>query len=180
MRRACALSLAAGAGAAVAWRSLLRALLLAKFRRDVRALNAGDHRPLLAGYADDAVLRFNDAEHRWAGVHVGREAIERFLRDFVAAGVQGEVRDLLIAGPPWRLTLAVRFDDHAHGPDGRELYRNRTFLLIRTRRGRVVHHEDFYEDTERIVAFERRLRELGVDPAPRRPPSDIEWTLRRE
>ena len=27
------------------------------------------------------------------------------------------------------LSLIVRFDDHAHGPDGAQLYRNRTLLL---------------------------------------------------
>jgi hypothetical protein len=27
-----------------------------------------------------------------------------------------------------------------------------------------VHHEDFYEDTARIEAFDRRLSELGIEP----------------
>ncbi len=34
--------------------------------------------PLLGAYDDDAVLRFNDGEHRWSGEHRGRDAIERF------------------------------------------------------------------------------------------------------
>jgi ketosteroid isomerase-like protein len=95
----------------------------------------------------------------------GRETIERFLRDFVGAGLQGELRELFTQGPPWGMVLVVRFDDRASGPDGEELYRNRTVLVIRTRWGRIVEHEDFYEDTERIEAFERRPRELGVEPA---------------
>ncbi|MGH2991364.1 MAG: hypothetical protein ACRDMA_16185 [Solirubrobacterales bacterium] len=78
---------------------LLRRLLLLKLRRDLRALNGGDHRALLSG------------------------------------------------------------------PGGEQLYRNRTALLIRTRWGRIVEHEDFYEDTQRIQTFEARLRELGVEPA---------------
>jgi ketosteroid isomerase-like protein len=134
-------------------------------RRDLRAVNAGDHRPLLAGYADDAVLRFNDGDHRWAGEHRGREAIERFLRNFVAAGRRGERRELFTQGPPRRMALVVPFDDRALGSEGEELYRNRTVLAIRTRWGRIVEHEDLYEDTERIEAFERRLRALGVEPA---------------
>lgn len=139
-------------------------MLLIKLRRDVRALNAGNHRPLLARYARDAVLRFNEGDHRWSGEHRGKAAIERFLRNFAGAGLQGEIRELFVAGPPWRMTLVARFDDHATGPDGEEIYRNRTVLVGRTRWGRIVDHEDFYEDTERIGAFEARLRELGIRP----------------
>lgn len=163
-RRTRTTSAVTGAAAALAGRALLRRALLAKLRRDVAALNAGDHRPLLAGYAEDAVLRFNPGAHRWAGDHVGKPAIERFLRDFTHAGVQGEIRDLWLGGPPWALTLVARFDDGATAPDGTRIYENRTALVVRTRWGRIVEHEDFYEDTERIAAFEARLREFGITP----------------
>jgi ketosteroid isomerase-like protein len=161
-----ALTLAAGAGGVVAARALLARLLLVKLRRDVHALSAGDYRPILANYAQHAVLCFNDGEHRWAGEHRGRAAIERFLQDFVAAGIEGEISGLLFTGPPWRMTLVVRFDDHAHDPAGVEIYRNRTVLLAHTRWGRIVRQEDFYEDSARIDALERRLVERGV-PATR-------------
>jgi ketosteroid isomerase-like protein len=164
-RHAAACAACAGAGGLFTAKALMSRLLLLKLRRDVRALNAGEYRPLLAGYATDATILFNDADHRWAGEHQGRDAIERFLRNFVAAGLQGEIRELFISGMPWRLTLIARFDDHAHDREEREIYRNRTVLLARARWGRIVWQEDFYEDTERISALERRLTELGVDPA---------------
>lgn len=69
-----------------------------------------------------------------------------------------------MAGPPWRMTLLARFDDHAAAPDGEELYANRTVLLLRTRWGRIVRQADYYEDTVRMAAFDRRLRDLGVVP----------------
>lgn len=144
---------------------MLSYVLLAKLRGDLHALNAGDYRPLLASYAEDAVLRFHEGDHRWSGEHRGKQAIERFLRNFTAAGLQGEVRQLLVAGPPWRMTVVVRFDDQAAGRDGRMLYRNRTVLLIRTRWGRIIQHEDFYEDTGRIETLEGHLRASGVQPA---------------
>ena len=50
-------SLLAGAGAAIAVRALLPRVALLKLRSDVCRLNAGDHKPLLAGYADDCVPR---------------------------------------------------------------------------------------------------------------------------
>lgn len=150
-----------GALGALAAQALFKRALLFKLRRDVRALNAGDWRPLLAGYAPDAVLRFNDGEHRWRGEHRGREAIRRFLESFVAAGLKGEIRELFVSGPPWRMTLLARFDDHALDEHGREVYANRTVLVVRTRWAKIVLHEDFYEDTQRIVALDTLLREWG-------------------
>jgi ketosteroid isomerase-like protein len=157
----------AGAAAAMtlAARALIVRLMLAKLQRDVDALNAGDYGPILSNFAPDAVLRFNDGEHRWAGEHRGKAAVGRFLQDFVAAGIHGHIKGLLVAGPPWRMTLAVRFDDHAHDPAGREIYRNRTALVAQARWGRIVLQEDFYEDTRRIEALESELQKLGVAPA---------------
>ena len=63
------------------------------------------------------------------------------------------------------MTLLARFDDRAHDAAGVEVYRNRTVLLARTRWGRIVRQEDFYEDTQRIEALERSLVERGVSPA---------------
>lgn len=151
---------AAGASAAITGRYVLLRVLLRKFRRDVAALNAGDHQPLLASYHPDAVLRFAEGDHRWAGTHRGRAAIERFLLSFVEAGLRGEIVEAFFGGAPWRMTIVARFDDRAIGPDGTVLYRNRTVLLLRTRWGRIIEQEDFYEDTARIEAFDARLREI--------------------
>ena len=153
-----------GAAVAVAARALLPRLLLVKFGRDVRRLNAGDHSTLLAAYAEDAVLHFNDGDHRWAGDWVGKPAIDRFLQNFTAGRVQGEIRQIALSGPPWALTMWVRFDDHADGPDGTRLYENRTALVLRTRWGKVVEQEDFYTDTSAIERFDRSLTALGVAP----------------
>lgn len=156
----------AGAALGVLGRAALQRLMLAKLRHDVARLNDGDHRPFLAGFADDAVLRFAPGEHRWAGDHRGKPAIERFLRMFVAAGLEGEIHALWFGGPPWAMTIVVRFDDHADGPDGTPIYANRTAIVVRTRWGRIVEQQDFYEDTERIAEFDRRLQELGIPREP--------------
>jgi len=155
-----------GVAGALLVRAVLIRALAAKLARDVERLNAGDRGPLLAGYAEDAVLLFNDGPHRWAGEHRGRAQIDRFLREFTRAGINGEIRALWIGGPPWAMTLVVRFDDWADRPDGERIYANRTVVVARTRWGRIVEQQDFYEDTTRIEAFEERLRELGVEPAP--------------
>jgi len=156
-----------GAVLALAARALLPKLLLVKFARDVERLNAGDHSTLLSAYADDAVLHFNDGDHRWAGDWVGKAAIERFLQNFTAAKVQGEIKQIAVSGAPWALTMLIRFDDHADGPDGTRLYANRTVLVLRTKWGKVVDHEDFSVDTQRILEVDRKLTELGVAPVPK-------------
>ncbi len=149
---------------ALSSRALLIRLLKVKFNRDVGKLNAGDYAPLLRSYRDDAVLHFNDGEHRWAGEHHGKAAIERFLQDFVKAGVQGEISEVFIGGPPWRMTLLARFDDRANAPDGTPIYSNHTVLVVRTAWGRIYEQFDFYEDTSRILGLEKRLTGLGIIP----------------
>jgi ketosteroid isomerase-like protein len=151
----------AGVAGAITARKLLVRVLLLKLRRDVEALNAGNYEPLLAGYAPDAVLHFNEGPHRWSGEHRGKPAIASFLKNFVDAGIHGDITELFISGPPWRMTLLVRFDDHANDSTGEEIYRNRTVLLARTRWGRIVRQEDFYEDTQAINTLETHLSELG-------------------
>lgn len=158
---------AAGAFVGLGARALLPRLLRMRFERDVRRLNDGDHASLLTAYADDAVLRFHDGEHRWSGTWVGKPAIDRFLRQFVASRVQGEIRGMALSGPPWAMTIWVRFDDHADAADGTRLYENRAVLVLRTRWGKVVDHEDFYVDTVRIAAFDRALSERGERPLAR-------------
>lgn len=157
----------AGLAVAVIARSLLVRLLLFKFRCDLAALNAGDHTPLLAAYSDDVILHFHDGDHRFAGDWIGKPGMDRFLQNLVRANITGEIDSIAVSGAPWAMTLWVRFNDHADAPDGRPLYDNRTVLVLRTRWGKVVEQDDFYADTARILAFERKLTDLGIFPIPK-------------
>lgn len=148
----------------VVLRIALMRLMLVKLRRDVAALNAGDHKPLLSGYAKDAVLVFTEGDHRWSGTYDGRDAIGKFLADFVHYGIKGEITEMWIGGWPWNMTILVGFDDHADGPDGTRIYENHTVLMCRTRLGKIVRQEDFYFDTVRMLAFDKKLTELGINP----------------
>ena len=156
-------NLLAGAALALGARALLPRLLVLKFRPDVAKLNAGDYKPLLDAYADDMVLHFHEGPHRWSGEWVGKAAMDRFLQNFTASGIQGELKAITTSGPLWALTMWVRFDDYADAPDGTRIYENRTVLVLRTRWGKVVEQHDYYADTAGIVAFDRKLEELGVE-----------------
>lgn len=153
-----------GFGFATAARALIAPLLRLKFAQDVRRLNAGDYSSLLGAYGEDFVLHFNEGDHRWSGDWFGKEGMERFLQNFTAARIQGEIRELAVSGPPWALRIWVRFDDHADAPDGTRIYENRTALVLRTRWGKIVEQNDFYIDTAPIAALDRKLDELGVRP----------------
>jgi ketosteroid isomerase-like protein len=155
-------NLLAGAALALGARALFPRLLLLKFRPDVAKLNAGDYKPLLGSYADDFVLHFNVGPHRWSGDWVGKPAFDRFMQNFTAARLQGEIKSIATSGPLWALTMWVRFDDHADAPDGTRIYENQTVLLLRTRWGKVVEQHDFYFDTGAIMKMEEALVERGV------------------
>ena len=143
-------------------RIALKHALLTKLRRDVAALSAGDHRPLLRGYADDAVLVFTEGEHRWSGTYRGKERISEFLTDFIKVGLKGEVADVWMGDWPWAMTILVAFDDHADNEEGHRVYENHTILKCQTRWGKIVQQEDFYVDTVRMVAFDRNLSSRGL------------------
>jgi ketosteroid isomerase-like protein len=124
-------------------------------RRNVATLNSGDVGPLLAGYADDAVLVF-PGESSWGGEHRGKEAIGAFLRRFVEARLVGETHEILVNGPPWNTRVCVLFTDRAVDASGRVVYENRAVLFGRIRWGKIVYQEDF-EDTHKVESFDRYL-----------------------
>ena len=152
----------AGAVLALGARALLPRVLMLKFSGDVAKLNAGDHGALLDAYAEDFVLHFNEGPHRWSGDWLGKAGMDRFLQNFTAAGIQGEIRQVATSGPLWAMTLWARFDDHADAPDGTRIYENTTVLVLRTRWGKIVDQQDFFVDTARLVDFDRKLGELGI------------------
>ncbi|MFD1813867.1 nuclear transport factor 2 family protein [Rhodococcus gannanensis] len=160
---------AAGASTTSGGRYVLRHATLSRFERYVVALNAGNHRPLLSAYHPNAVLRFPDGVHSWSGLHVGRDAIEALLKGYVAGDFRGEIAEVYFGGPPWRMTAVVRFHGHSSQRSRRTGRRSRLVLLVRTRWGRIVEQEDFFEHSSRTEAFEARLRELGLDGGWRRP-----------
>ena len=125
-------------------------------RRNVAALSAGDLRPTLAGYADDAVLVF-PGPSSWGGEYRGKPAIEGFLRRFLDDGLVGEAHDIVVNGPPWRTTVCVLFTAQATDADGTIVYDNRAVLFARARWGKIFYQEDF-EDTHKSEAFDHYVR----------------------
>lgn len=144
-----------GAAAAAAARAAYAGAVRAILRRNAAALFAGDPKPLLRMYAPDATMVFPGV-HSWGRTYRGRDEIEAFLRRFHAVGLRGELGRIFVEGPPWATRIAIELDDHARDAHGTKVYENRALIVLRTRWGRVV-HEELFEDTQKVAAFDTHL-----------------------
>lgn len=79
-----------------------------------------------------------------------------FAERFVAEGIQFEIEDILVNGPPWNTRIAVRARDFIPSRTGGEdAYANRAILFQEIRWGRLVRWET-YEDTQRVAEWDAR------------------------
>lgn len=153
---------------------MYKATVRALIRRNIRALNAGRYQPTLAMFADDAVLTF-PGDNSWSRMfrppepgreasrtHRGKAEIEAFLQRYVELGIQMEVEDILVNGPPWNVRAAIRVHDWIPGPDGTDIYANRAVLMARVMWGKIRSQED-YEDSERAAALDVRMADGGIE-----------------
>ncbi|MEM7324920.1 MAG: nuclear transport factor 2 family protein [Actinomycetota bacterium] len=141
----------------------MRALM----RHSINRLNNGDYALMLKLAAPDFVLAF-PGRNSWAtmfrpqvlgraahATHRGIDEAVAFADRFVAEGIQFQIEDILVNGPPWNTRIALRVHDYVPDPDGcADLYSNRAVLFLEVRWGRLVRWED-YEDTQRIAEWDR-------------------------
>ncbi len=146
------------------YKATIRALL----RHGVRRLNEGDYSVLLKLARPDFELSF-PGDHSWSTMfrpqvlgrerhvtHRGLDEAIAFADRFVAEGIQFEIEDVLVNGPPWNTRIAVRVRDFIPGPDGgADAYNNRAILFQELRWGRLVRWET-YEDTQRVADWDAR------------------------
>ena len=88
--------------------------------------------------------------------HLGIDEAVAFAERCVAEGIQFEIEDILVNGPPWTTRIAVRVRDFIPSSDGGEdVYANRAILFQELRWGRLVRWET-YEDTQRVAEWAAR------------------------
>ncbi len=143
-------------------------------RRSIGSLNQGRVEPTLKVFAEGATLTF-PGDNTWSRMfhtpgrerhavvtHEGRDEIEAFLRRYVEHGIQMEVEDILVNGPPWRTRVAVRchvWIPESAPPGTTDRYSNRAVLMATVVWGKIVAQED-YEDPMRVDAYEHAFPEL--------------------
>ncbi len=151
---------------------MYKAAVRALIRHGISQLNRGDPTFLLRLAATNAELAF-PGENTWAAMHRpvikgrrrhvthrGADECRSFAERFVTEGVQFEIEDILVNGPPWNLRVALRVNDFVPRPDGEDVYNNRAVAFLEMRWGRLVRWED-YEDTERVTAWDLQ-REIAL------------------
>lgn len=140
--------------------------------RNLDALNRGDTGPLLALDHPDIRFRF-PGRSSWAGEIQGRDELGRWLQRLVDTGLQHQVEQVILQGPPWNTTLCLRGTDHLDTEDGR-VYENRYVIWGRMAWGRLREYE-VYEDTEASLELDgylegrsarRRDEETASHPQP--------------
>lgn len=152
------------------YKATVRALL----RHSIGRLNQGDYSLMLRLAHPDFELAF-PGQNSWATMfrpqvigrerhptHRGIEEATAFADRFVDQGIQLDVEDIVVNGPPWNTRIAVRGNSYIPDPGGGgDLYANRAILFLEIRWGRLLRWED-YEDTERVAAWDDRQAEAAM------------------
>ena len=150
---------------------MYKATVRAMVRHGLGKLNEGDPSFLLRLASPDAEIAF-PGDNSWSSMyrpvekgrqlhvtHRGIEECRGFAERFASEGLQFQIEDILVNGPPWRTRVAVRAHDFipaAGQGDTVDRYSNRVLAFLELRWGRLVRWED-YEDTERVFAWDQQL-----------------------
>ena len=151
-------------------------------RHTIQSLNEGDYGPALGMFADDATLAF-PGDNTWANqfrayrsraaTHSSPTGAEPSSRRSCSAtsrtGIQMEVEDILVNGPPWNTRAAARVHHWVTGRRWRRHLREPRGAVRHTRVGKDPRQED-YEDTTRVAAFDALAasQRIRLDDTPRR------------
>jgi ketosteroid isomerase-like protein len=133
-------------------------------RRTFSRLNAGDYDAVVRRFSPEARFRMH-GDHALGGDRRGPEGAAAFFEESFRffPGLRIEPQEVMVAGPPWNITVATRFKVRDTTSD----YRNEGMQFLRIRWGRVV--EDLiYEDTQKLAAALSE-RSAAEAPAARRP-----------
>ncbi len=145
---------------------MYKASVRAGMRFAIKKLNEGDASLLLRMARPDASIAF-PGDNSWATMfrpvikgrlrhvtHNGVDECRAFADRFAAEGVQFEIEDIVVNGPPWNTRIALRVQSFVPGESGEpDPYSNRAVAWLETSWGRLVAWED-YEDTERVAAWD--------------------------
>jgi ketosteroid isomerase-like protein len=124
-------------------------------RRSLRFHVARDVDGLMKTYAKQVRFRF-PGNNSWAIDTRNKDEIERWLRRFHAVGLDLQVHDILVGGPPWNTRVCLYFTDNARDSEGRIVYQNEGVIYAKARWGKIVEYTVF-EDTEKVAAFDKYL-----------------------
>jgi ketosteroid isomerase-like protein len=146
---------------------MYKATVRALMRHSIKKLSSGDYSLMLKMADPNFELAF-PGQNSWStmfrpqelgrqahATHRGLDEATAFADRFVAEGIQFQIEDILVNGPPWKTRIALRVHNFIPGSNGAgDEYCNRAVLFLEVRWGRLVRWED-YEDTQRVAAWDR-------------------------
>jgi ketosteroid isomerase-like protein len=121
-------------------------------RRVYRALRQGNPEPALRMFRPDTRFRFAGS-HSWAIDTNDAAAVRSWFERFAALRPDLRLVDVVVGGPPWRMSVCVVFDDALYDASGTQMYANHGVQYLQLRWGRVV-LDEINLDTQRVAELD--------------------------
>jgi ketosteroid isomerase-like protein len=121
-------------------------------RRGYRALGAGDAAPVVRLFRPNARFLFAGS-HSWAIDTTDHHQIESWFERFAALRPELVVLDVVVNGPPWKMSACVIFNDAVRDPSGQVVYANHGVQYVRLRWGKVL-FDEVNLDTRQVAKYD--------------------------
>jgi ketosteroid isomerase-like protein len=132
-----------------------------RVRRAYAGFDRGDPSVALRAFGEGSSFTFGGCSPLAAEL-TGREQIDSWFAGLMRLGLEWEVEEVIVSGPPWAIRIVTRYTSRARGPDGLVEMLNRGVQYARFRWFKVA-AERVYPDT---AEFDRWLS--GAGPVTRR------------
>ena len=137
-------------------RSLVRWLV----ERVYKGMRGGNPQPALRMFKPDTRFRFAGS-HSWAIDTNDAGEVRSWFERFTALRPDVSCTDVVVGGPPWRMSVCVVFDDVLRDDSSEVIYRNHGVQYLQLRWGKVV-LDEINLDTQRVADFDARVATSGA------------------
>jgi ketosteroid isomerase-like protein len=124
-------------------------------QRAYTALREHDPAPVLRLFRPGARFHFA-GDHSWAIDTTDPAAIRAWFERFATLGPHLRAQEVVVGGPPWRMSVCVVFDDSLADETGNVVYHNHGVQYLRLRWGRVV-LDEVSLDTQKVADYDAQL-----------------------
>jgi hypothetical protein len=124
------------------------------------AIGSGNPEPALRMFATKARFHFAGT-HSWAIDTTEARARRVWFERFAALRPDLRCADVVVGGPPWRMSVCVVFNDALRSDSGDVVYSNHGVQYLQLRWGRVV-LDEINLDTQLVADYDAFIAGSGV------------------
>ena len=124
------------------------------------AMRAGNPDPALRMFERNARLHFA-GNHSWSVDTTDAAERRSWFERFAALRPALHCVDVVVCGPPWRMSACVVFDDALHNDSGEVIYSNHGVQYVQLRWGRMV-LDEIHLDTQRVAEYDRYVADASA------------------